>query len=120
MRMGAIVLAGGSLAACSGEDETSGVAREATSGAEPTRVRPGPSGARATSSAAPAAPNVARAALASEGRVPSGYFVPMCNANPDPCCRFPDLPECRVDAGAPDDAGARDDAAEASSCASSK
>jgi hypothetical protein len=22
--------------------------------------------------------------------------IPVCNANPDPCCRFPDAPECHL------------------------
>jgi hypothetical protein len=39
------------------------------------------------------------------------YVVPMCNANPDPCCRFPDLPQCHADAGGD---GGSDGACEAS------
>jgi hypothetical protein len=90
-RIGAIVVAGGSLAACGGDGDGGGLVREAaTTGALPSR--------------APAAPSVARAASASDG-LQTGYAIPMCNANPDPCCRLPDLPECQRDAG-PEDAGA--------------
>ena len=85
-RIGAIVVAGGSLAACSGDGDGAGLVRQETaSGAEPSR--------------APAAPSVPRAAVASEGLQTGGYFIPVCNANPDPCCRNPDLPECPRDAG---------------------
>jgi hypothetical protein len=98
-----MVLAGGSMGACSGES------------AEPLAVRQGHE--EATASRAPATPNVSRA-VASEGLDDgSGYAIPMCNANPDPCCRFPDLPECNVDAGPEADV---DDAGAEASCDGSK
>jgi hypothetical protein len=94
--MGAIVLAGGSLTACSSEAVAPGHAvEEARRDPEQETAPPAPSGARA----------VALEILT------GNYAVPVCNANPDPCCRFPDLPRCHADAGAE---GGSDGACEAS------
>jgi hypothetical protein len=101
-RMGAIVMAGGSIAACSGEGNDAGLVQQ-----NDTQVTLQPS-------RAPAAPSVPRVAIASDGLVtPSGYHIPICNANPDPCCRFPDMPECQRDAGAPPEDAAPDGACDA-------
>lgn len=97
-RMMAIALAGGSVAACS----------EAAAPVDVEGTAPAP--ADEQSAGGPAAPPALTVspALASEMEgtyAPArGYAIPRCNANPDPCCRMPDLPECVArDAGTGDD-----------------
>jgi hypothetical protein len=105
-RMMAIALAGGSVAACSSEI------------ADPTDVTSTvPAGGLGSGWSAVPAPrgNSTVDRVLTATRFPGGGFViPPCNANPDPCCRNPDLPQCPVpDAGSPDagSEAAGDDAA---------
>jgi hypothetical protein len=94
VRMTAIVIAGGSIAACAGRTEKQG-----ESG--PDRAQGGPAALGSSHDAAPTptSPGERLRAPLPEGRVSGGWAVPACNANPDPCCRFPDGPTCHVDAG---------------------
>ncbi len=92
----AIVLAGGSVAGCSDPREA----------AEQPQQSPPP---------APRAPVVDHYALEATDAGAAGPrrpLVPACNANPDPCCRNPDLPGCDADAGkgSEPDAGVTPDA----------
>jgi hypothetical protein len=90
-RIAAIVLAGGSVAGCAGADE------------------PGDGGTFApplASSEGRPALFVGPAPTIQVDRVPVNrlsqpgprYRIPLCNANPDPCCRSPDSQGCE-DAG---------------------
>lgn len=74
--MMAIALAGGSIAACADAPDPAGA-----DGAE----REPMVGAHL----------VMRVPVEARG----AYGIPLCNANPDPCCRNPDLPGCAHDAG---------------------
>jgi hypothetical protein len=86
--MVAIALAGGSIAACSDGAELPGGRLEQTGGAAPD------------ASAAHAPNNINPARVAPEKfPILTGYAVPACNANPDPCCRLPGWPGCGADAG---------------------
>lgn len=93
-RMTAIVLAGGSVAACAGSaapDDAAGSQTEA----------------QAQQRGAPSRPNVGAMLRVQPVRLPEPsaqpapqlgptvVHVPICNANPDPCCRSPDAPGCR-------------------------
>jgi hypothetical protein len=90
-RMTAILLAGGSLAACGGSAPTEGVdspQAELPGKDDPRLVTPEP------------LPRPSAAALQPR------YRVPLCNANPDPCCRFPQAPVCHAPAKTVDNAEA--------------
>ncbi len=70
-RIAAILLAGGSVAGCASAGGPS---------------EPGPS---------PAAILIERSpAVLPQQVTRPRYRVPLCNANPDPCCRSPHAPEC--------------------------
>jgi hypothetical protein len=107
--MMAIVLAGGSVAACSEGSEVD------TSGASQQQRESTTAGASASApgSLVEGLSPLVRA-LPQRAAPSMGYRIPPCNANPDPCCRNPDLPGCQVDAGA-DVPDAATDAAEAGS-----
>jgi hypothetical protein len=91
MRVTAILLAGGSLAACGGSPPTEGV--DSPQAEQPRKGEP---------RLVPLEP----LPRPSASQVQPRYGVPLCNANPDPCCRFPQAPECRAPARAVDDAEA--------------
>jgi hypothetical protein len=95
-RMLAIALAGGSVAACA-EEADPGV----TDTVAPT------SGDTTSGSTAPPLPgdSLLHDVMLGDNLRRGGYVIPPCNANPDPCCRNPDLPMCQVDAGPADAAG---------------
>jgi hypothetical protein len=101
-RLAAIALAGGSIAACSDAADshddstvppTRGAEREAGA---PTVAHPH------RSDVAPAPPWLAF-------QTGAAYVIPACNANPDPCCRMPGLPQC-TDGGDAGEGGGEDDA----------
>jgi hypothetical protein len=95
-RMAAIALAGGSLASCVGGGHTAEVLDDHV---PPTPGEPNLEATRSTDAAPEAAltPLRARPAVWPNAlRPPPVHIIPICNANPDPCCRFPDM--CR-DAG---------------------
>lgn len=87
-RIAAIVLAGGSVAGCaSAADPADGGLPDVSPGSTSGLPEPGPS---------PAAEILIERSPAvlpqHVGRPRSR--IPICNANPDPCCRSPDAPEC--------------------------
>jgi hypothetical protein len=103
--MMAIALAGGSVAACSQAPDPTDV--------EGTAPAPGEDNASSSSAAFPGARKFSTVdRLVTGDDAPPRFTIPRCNANPDPCCRNPDMPGCPVDAGTQDDAdaGAGDDA----------
>jgi hypothetical protein len=86
-RMMAIVLAGGSITACSERADSTGVdgatpSRSAGSVPDPTVVTP-----------------LLELPLQDAAAQSPVYRIPRCNANPDPCCHDPTLPGCGVDGG---------------------
>jgi hypothetical protein len=103
--MMAIALAGGSVAACS----------EAVGPVDVEGTAPAPADDHAArGSATPPAlmvtPAIDTAVVPASDPPPRGYTIPRCNANPDPCCREPDLPECQArDAGGGDAGGGGDE-----------
>jgi hypothetical protein len=113
--MMAIVLAGGSVTTCSDASEVDTTAL--SQGGESTAVD-----ASARTPEPPSTTPIRHVQL--KGAAPSmGYAIPPCNANPDPCCRNPDLPGCHADAGASGDdaeadAGEADDAHSPDACSS--
>lgn len=89
-RIAAIVLAGGSVTGCaSAADPGDAGTPEAgpRPSAEPSQVGVGPMPTILVNLAPEPPPP---AAPTTEPRV----RIPLCNANPDPCCHFPDAPEC--------------------------
>lgn len=88
--MMAIALAGGSIAACADA--------------------PDPAGADGTASEQMVGAHLVMHVPVDTRRP---YGIPLCNANPDPCCRNPEMPGCARDAGAVD-AGDTVDAGDAS------
>ncbi len=96
-RIAAIVLAGGSVAGCAAAAD------------------PGDAGtpdAGPASTGGPWEPEIHPALSAVDEKLPEvsplprrRYRIPICNANPDPCCRSPHSPTC--EGATPLDAGAR-------------
>lgn len=92
-RIAAIVLAGGSVAGC---------ASAADPGVDAGTAEPSPQSSGSVSvsgnSAEPLVDPAATIPLVKLPEVPARprrrYQVPICNANPDPCCRAPNSPEC--------------------------
>jgi hypothetical protein len=111
----AIVLAGGSVAACSDPSE---VDKTALSQGGESKAADASAGKPQLVGTVPIHPTQLEVAAPS-----MGYVIPPCNANPDPCCRNPDLPGCHADAGASGDdaeadAGTEDDAQSPDACSS--
>lgn len=87
-RIAAIVLAGGSVTGCaSAADPGDAGLPEVSTGPTSGPLEPGPSPAPAI--LIERSPAVLPQQI---GRPRSR--IPICNANPDPCCRSPDAPEC--------------------------
>lgn len=86
-RIAAIVLAGGSVAGCaSAADPVDAGLPDVSPGSTGGPSEPGPS---------PAAILIERSpAVLPQHVTRPRYRVPLCNANPDPCCRSPESPEC--------------------------
>jgi hypothetical protein len=89
-RIAAIVLAGGSVTGCA-------------SAADPGDAGlPDPAPGSTIEPAEPVVaptpvPNVKLRPISTEQQpLKPRVRIPVCNANPDPCCRFPDSPECRL------------------------
>lgn len=90
-RIAAIVLAGGSVAGCAA------AADPGDAGTGMPDAGPASTGGSGPWEPATLHPNLTNLVEKSPERPPAPkprYRVPICNANPDPCCRAPDGPGC--------------------------
>lgn len=89
-RIAAIVLAGGSVAGCASAADPGDAGMP---DAEPrTSVEP----FEPAIDPAPAPVHLAEVSTERPPPPKPRVRIPVCNANPDPCCRLPDSPECHL------------------------